>query len=291
MKKIALILSGALALTTVCFAQAPAGTPAKDDKQQQAAKPTEPVGGTKTAPVAKTKEEQDAVNAVLSKTADPAAMQAAADDFSTKFPDSNVRGMIYRSVMLAYEQQGNADKAYEAGRKALTFDPDDPLTLSECAMYLASHTRDSDLDKNERLTDVRKMANESIANMDQLRMSNKASEADRANAQKFVKGTDYAALAIAAQVDKDWATAETNYQKSVDSNPDASMMLRLGFAQRMQNKLQAASATFDKAIDLGTKQQQPAVVQFATQQKESVQKQLSKPAAPAAPAAPATPKQ
>ena len=265
--------------------------------------PAPPAGGTKTAPVPKTKEEEAAMKEVIAKAQDPAALQTAVDDFAAKFPESNVRGMLYRQLMLVYENQGNADKAYEAGRKALTFDPDDPLTLSDSAVYLASHTHDSDLDKDERLAEAKKMATEAVTNIDQLRLSAQASAEDRDKFKKSVLGQAYAGLAMVDQAQKNWASAETNYAKSAEANPDPATMLRLGFAQRMQNKLELASATFAKAIEQAKATQADVVAQIAQQQKESVDKQLAKQkaapaAAPAAPAAapaattaPTTPKQ
>lgn len=276
------------------------------DKAAAPQTPAKPAGGTKVAPVPKTKEEEAAMKAAMSKASDPAAFQAAVDEFAAKFPDSNVRGMLYRQLMLVYEQQGNMDKGYEAGRKALTFDPDDPLTLSDCASYLASHTHDSDLDKDERLAEARKMGNDAVANIDQLRLSAQASNEDREKFKKSVLGQAYSALAIADQAVKDWPSAEKNYAKSIEAAPDAATTLRLGFAQRMQNKLDAALASFTRAIDEAKASKSDDVEQFATQQKESVEKQLAKEkatkaaastAAPgaAAPAAstqaPATPKQ
>jgi tetratricopeptide (TPR) repeat protein len=245
--------------------------------------PSPPAGGTKVAPVPKTKEEEAAMKDAISKASDPAAFQTAVDEFAAKFPDSNVRGMLYRQLMLVYERQGNQDKGYEAGRKALTFDPDDPLTLSDCAFYLASHTHDSDLDKDERLAEAKKMGNDAITNIDQLRLSAQATAADRENYKKSVLAQAYSALATADQVAKNWPSAETNYAKSNEASPDAATMFRLGFAQRMQNKLDAALVSFNKAIDAAKASQSEVVEQFATQQKESVEKLLAKQkAAPAA---------
>jgi tetratricopeptide (TPR) repeat protein len=323
------LLAGLVLVSGMALAQAPSntGTPSNDvrgaaggaasqtnqttdkvlNKQAatdttKTAAPAPPAGGTKVAPEPKTKEEEAAMKAVIAKANDPAAMQTAADEFSTKFPDSNVRGMLYRQLMLVYEQQGNADKSYEAGRKSLTFDPDDPLTLADCSMYLSSHTHDSDLDKDERLAEAKKMANEAITNIDQLRLNAQSAPEERAKVKQFVTAQAYSALAIAAQAAKDWPTAEANYTKSVESNPDPATILRLGFAQRMQNKLEPALASFNKAIDTGKASQSDTVVQIAQQQKDSVEKQIAKqkgapaatPAATPAAApttAPTTPKQ
>lgn len=282
-------------------AQQVADQAAKDaQKPATAAQPAVLTGGTKVAPEPKTKEEEAAMKAVIAKMSDPAAMTAAADDFSAKYPNSNVRGMLYRQIMLVYEQQGADDKAYEAGRKAMTFDPDDPLTLVHCSMYLSSHTHDSDLDKDERLRDAKKMANDGLANIDQLRLNAQSPEAEKQKIKDAVRSEAYEALAIAAQATKDWPTAEANYAKSMELSPDPATVLRLGFSQQMQNKLDAALASYTQAIDLGTKLQADQVVRIATAQKESVEKVLAKRKAamptapattPATPAAPQTPKQ
>jgi tetratricopeptide (TPR) repeat protein len=313
-----IFLAGLVLASCAAIAQAPystdkgstAGTANQTDKtaqqgsnQQSVTKeaPPKPAGGTKVAPEPKTKEEEAAMKAVIAKANDPAAMQAAADEFSTKFPDSNVRGMLYRQVMLMYEQQGNADKSYEAGRKSLTFDADDPLTLANCSVYLSSHTHDTDLDRDERLTEAKKMANDALANIDQLRLNAQSSAEEKAKIKEFVRGQAYNALAVSAQAQKDWPTAEANYAKAIEASPDPATMLRLGFSQRMQMKLEPALATFTKTIEAAKASQADVVMQIATQQKESVEKQIAKQkaapaaAAPAAtsaaPATPTTPKQ
>ena len=309
MKRNLSVLAGLLMLSGMAMAQAAPGGDLKGAAggaasqtgkttqqvfQQKAAEgaaqsaPATPAGGTKVAPVPKTKEEEAAMKAAIAKASDPAAFQTAVDEFSAKFPDSNVRGMLYRQLMLVYEQQGNADKAYEAGRKALTFDPDDPLTLSDSAIYLASHTHDTDLDKDERLAEAKKMANEAITNIDQLRLSAQATPADREKFKKSVLGQAYSAAAMVDQAKKDWAGAEAGYAKAIEASPDPATMLRLGFAQRMQNKLQAASETFGKAVEAGKAAQADVVVQIAQQQKESVDKQLAQQKPAAAPAATGT---
>ncbi len=51
--------------------------------------------GGKRAPAAKTQPEFEAYKAAIAQT-DAAAMEKAADDFATKFPDSELRVMIYK---------------------------------------------------------------------------------------------------------------------------------------------------------------------------------------------------
>src|ERR1700745_4353471 len=100
----------------------------------------------KRPPAAKTQAEYTAYQAVVA-LADPAAQDKAADDFASKFPDSELRVVVYKSVMHAYQQANNADKMMDAARKVLSYDPDDPEALLGVSQVLAERTRDTDIDK------------------------------------------------------------------------------------------------------------------------------------------------
>jgi uncharacterized protein YdeI (BOF family) len=52
----------------------------------------------KRAPAAKTQPEFDAYKAAIQLT-DPAAAEKAAEDFSAKYPDSDLRVVLYKSAM------------------------------------------------------------------------------------------------------------------------------------------------------------------------------------------------
>ena len=111
-------------------------------------------GGQATAagkrpPQAKTQAEFDAYKAAVALT-DPAAQEKAANDFATKFPDSELRPLLYKAVMHGYQQANNGDKMMEMAQKVLSFDPDDPEALLGVAQVLAERTRDTDLDKDQK---------------------------------------------------------------------------------------------------------------------------------------------
>src|SRR5690349_17921098 len=89
--------------------------------QGAAAQPTQPQG--KRPPQAKTQPEFDAYKAALANTSDPAALEKAADDFAAKFPDSELRPILYRTAMHSYQTANNAEKMLAMGRKVLKFDP------------------------------------------------------------------------------------------------------------------------------------------------------------------------
>jgi hypothetical protein len=139
-----------LALATFVFAepQAPAtqNQPAPQaGTAQQGAAPAAPPQG-KRPPQAKTQPEFDAYNAAVANQNNPAAMEKAANDFAAKFPDSELRVLLYRTAMHSFQSANNADKMMEMGRDVLKIDPDDPEALVGVAQVLAERTRDTDLD-------------------------------------------------------------------------------------------------------------------------------------------------
>ena len=72
----------------------------------------------KRPPQAKTQPEYEAYKTAVALT-DAAASEKAADDFAAKFPDSELRVMLYKSTMRIYQRAGNSDKIVEMGRKGL----------------------------------------------------------------------------------------------------------------------------------------------------------------------------
>src|ERR1700730_223766 len=74
---------------------------------QTAGQAAAPAG--KRPPAAKTQPECDAYKAAIAQT-DAAALEKAADDFATKFPDSELRAPLYTQAMGRYQQSNSADK-------------------------------------------------------------------------------------------------------------------------------------------------------------------------------------
>ncbi|MGA7849573.1 MAG: hypothetical protein WCA13_10755, partial [Terriglobales bacterium] len=93
----------------------------------QAAPSAAPQG--KRPPQAKTDPELDAWKAAAAIKTDPAAMEKAADDFAVKFPDSELRVLLYKNAMRLYQNANNAEKTEAMGRKVLGLDADDPEAL------------------------------------------------------------------------------------------------------------------------------------------------------------------
>jgi len=247
MKRAAIVIA-MLGAVTWTFGQdkpaqsAPAG--------QSAAQTAAPAG--KRPPQAKTQPEFDAYKAAVALT-DAAAQEKAANDFATKFPDSELRPVLYKAVMHAYQQANNSDKMMEAAQKVLTFDADDPEALLGVAQVLAERTHDTDLDKDQRLAEARKDAQRALVTVD-TDVPSTGYPPEQLNAFKgFLRSDAYAVLGTLDFNAKAWADAEANLRKSIDAFPqqvDPVAVFRLSVALDMQNKYPEALKFAKQAVDL-----------------------------------------
>jgi tetratricopeptide (TPR) repeat protein len=247
MKRTAImILVAVLAISAGCFGQS-----------KTAAQTTPPAGQTaapagKRPPQAKTQPEFDAYNTAAAIT-DPAAQEKAADEFAAKYPDSELRPLLYKSVMHSYQQANNGDKMLTMSQKVLTFDPDDPEALLGVAQVLAERTRDTDADKDQKIAEARKNAERALVTVD-TDIPTAGQPPDRVEAFKgFLKSEAYAILGTLDFNAKAWATAEATLKKSIDvfpQQPDPIAVFRLSVALDMQGKYPEAIKYADQAVDL-----------------------------------------
>jgi hypothetical protein len=225
-------------------APAPAGQAATPAGQAAA-----PAG--KRKPQAKTQPEYDAYKAAAALT-DPAAQEKAAADFATKFPDSELRQLLYAGVMHSYQQANNADKMMEMAQKILTYDADDPEALLGVAQVLAERTRDTDLDKDQRLAEARKNAERALVTVETDVPTGYPPE--QLTAYKgFLRSDAYAILGTLDFNAKAWTAAEGNLRKSIDAFPqqvDPIAVFRLSVALDMQNRYPEALKFANQAVDL-----------------------------------------
>jgi tetratricopeptide (TPR) repeat protein len=251
MKRAAIIIA-MLGTAAWSFAQnKPAqGAPAGQSTAPAAGQVAAPAG--KRPPQAKTQPEFDAYKAAVALT-DAAAQDKAAADFATKFPDSELRPVLYKAVMHAYQQANNAEKMMEMAQKVLIYDADDPEALLGVAQVLAERTHDSDLDKDQRLAEARKDAQRALVTVE-TDVPASGYPPEQLNAFKaFLRSDAYAILGTLDFNAKAWADAEGNLRKSIEAFPqqvDPIAVFRLSVALDMQNKYPEALKYANQAVDL-----------------------------------------
>jgi tetratricopeptide (TPR) repeat protein len=260
MKQAAVILV-LLAVASFALAQQTQQTP---NQQQQPSQAT-PQSGTqqpgaapgpagKRPPQAKTQPEFDAYQAAVKNANDPAAMEKSADDFAAKFPDSELRVLLYRTAMHGYQSANNAEKMLDVAQKVLKIDPDDPEALIGAAEVIAERTRDTDLDKDQRLAEAQKDAQRALETIDTDVAIPAGTPQEKIDAYKgFLRSSAYSILGTLAFNQKNYTEAEAQFRKSIDaypSQPDPVVVLRLAIALDNQGKYPDALKEANRAVDL-----------------------------------------
>jgi tetratricopeptide (TPR) repeat protein len=257
MKRAAMIL-GMLAVAAFVAAQQqqtpaqqkpPAGAQSATQQGPAAAAPA--VG--KRPPQAKTQPEYEAYNAAVVNK-DPAALEKAADDFAAKFPDSELRGLLYKAAMRGYQNVNNGDKMAEMAQKLLKLDPDDPEALIASAEVMAERTRATDLDKDQRFEQATKYAQHALETIDTDVPIPAGIPQTQIDAYKaLLRSTAFSVLGTIQYDQEKYAEAEGYFHKSIDaypSQPDPVVVLRLALALDKQGKYPDALKEANRAVEL-----------------------------------------
>jgi tetratricopeptide (TPR) repeat protein len=301
MKRAAVILGalslGILSLGTLSvavWAEAPNSTqPAQQNPPAagQAPPPSATQGATaapagKRPPQAKTQPEFDAYKVAAAST-DAAALEKASDDFATKFPDSELRVLLYKNTMRIYQSANNAEKTDAMGRKVLSFDADDPEALVIVAEVIAERTRDSDLDKDQRFGEAVSMAQKATQTVDTDIQVPAGTPQEKIDAYKsLLRSNAYSILGTIEFKKENYAGAQENLQKSIDafpSNPDAVVVLRLALSLDKQQKYPEALKVANRAVEMT---QDNTVIGTPARHERDRLQQLTGGAAPAPPQSP-----
>jgi len=249
---LAILAAAAVAVAQAPQSQAKPQTPPPQKQEAQSAQPA-PAPLPKNVLMAKTKEEFQAYNEASGK-ADSSAAEAAASDFAAKFPDSNLRAYLYQRVMALYQNAGNDEKALEVGRKALQIQPDNPVALVGVANVLANRTRDSDLDRDEKLAEATKDATRALETVDTDLPIPPNTPPERVDTYKnLLRSMSYASLGLVQLHKKDFAAAEGYLRKSVEADkmqPDPVTRLQLAFALDKLGKYQEALGVAQECLQI-----------------------------------------
>jgi hypothetical protein len=248
----AALACGLLGLAQLGLAQAAS----KDAKKDTAPAPAPAAPAGKHLPQAKTQPEFDAYQAAMNNTT-PETTEKAAEDFATKFPDSEIKILIYKQAMRSYQSANNADKTVDMGRKALALDGDDPEVLVDVAQALAERTRSSDLDKDQRYAEAQKYAEKSLQTVDTDLIVTPGTPQEKIDQFKgYLRSTAYGimgAIYYNKDTKADYATAEDYLRKSIaalPSQPDPVAQLRLAIALDKQEHYSDALTEANKTVQM-----------------------------------------
>ncbi len=242
-----------LAFAAMSFAVANAQD--KKDAKKDAPAAATPAQG-KLPPQAKTQPEFDAYKLAAAAT-DPAAMEKTSDDFAQKYPESEIRILLYLQAMNMYQSANNAEKMADMGRKVLALDGDRPEALLGVAQFLAERTRDTDLDKDQKRAEGVKLAEKALQTIDTDVVVPPGTPQDKLDLYKAgMRSTAYYILGtifLNQDTKESYPKAEENLRKSIDAlpaQPDSLSVFRLSVALDKQGKYTDALEQATKAVGL-----------------------------------------
>ena len=112
-------------------------------------------------PKVKSQQERDAF-AALQNEPNPDERIQKADDFITRFKDSELKSMVLDMAADTEELKGDSDRAIRYAQRALSANQLDYQAMVLISGELARRTGDGDADKNEKLDRAAKLASEAI---------------------------------------------------------------------------------------------------------------------------------
>ena len=212
---------------------------------------------------AKTQPEYDAFQAAWSEQ-NLAKADNAANEFASKFPDSDLRSTLYEQLMRRYQQANNADKTLEMGHRVLALDPDSVFALIMVSSVLAERSTETDPNLQQRHDEVVKDAGRAIQLIDSGAFKPVQFTADQLNT---IKSMAYAAQGTVELTSKNDKAAEDFLRKATElntTNPEPSVWLRLAIAMDHQKKYADALTAANRAVGLSASDAD--VLKLATQE-------------------------
>ncbi len=250
MKRFLMILAAVSVAAGMAVAQ---GSAPANKAQTPAAGQAQSAPSTPKLPQAKSQDEYTAFMAAINKT-NPSEGENAAREFEVKYPQSELLSLLYQQVMTKYQQADNADKTVEMGRKAIHYDPDNTAALVLTGTVIAEQTRETDIDKDQKLAEADKDVKHALETIEQnkFKLSPSATPQQVQGFKDQVTFMSYAALGQIELVRKNDASAETYLRKALavqQGSRDALTWLRLSLALDHQNKYADALTAANSAVD------------------------------------------
>ena len=243
------------------------------------------------APQPKSQKEVEALQGIQ-KAQGPDAQLKAIDNVLENFADTEYKTMLLQMAMQIAEQKGDYASTITYGERLLEADPKNVFADSTLALETTAHTREFDLDKEEKLAKAEKYAKAAIENAkDAPKIRPDITDEQWNNVKKDIVAQAHDSLGRIAMLRNQYPAAINEFKTSIESGatPDSTTVVRLGDAYLRSGNYDEAIAQFDKAAAMPNAPAQ--VKQVAAAKKAEAAKAKATGAKPAAPSTTVTPGQ
>jgi tetratricopeptide (TPR) repeat protein len=205
--------------------------------------------GAPKGPAPKSKGELEALQALQAAGNDPDKAITASENLITKFADTDFKAVALYIEADAYQRKGDFDHMVIFAERALEADPKDFRAMIMLANHYATHTRENDLDREEKLGKAEKYANQVIDMMKTAPKPNpQITDEQWTEARKDTTAEAYNNIGLANLIRKKYDAAAAAFKSAVDSNsrPEPAYMVRLASALQSAGKNDEAIVWCDK---------------------------------------------
>ena len=231
-------------------------------------------------PAPKSQKEVDALKAIQAATT-PDEQIKAIENVLTNFADTEFKIVLLQTAMQIEEQKGDYAQTLFYAERLVEADPKNAFALATLAGETVRHTREFDLDKEEKLAKADKYARAAIEAAKAAAKPNPAiTDEQWEAAKKDLQSQGYEALGMSASLRKKYDESIAQYKEAlqVAARPDPATWVRLGQSYLDSGKLDEAADAFDKAIN--TPNVNPQVKSVAQAKKDEVAKKKAAGAKP-----------
>ncbi len=209
------------------------------------------VSSTEQAPQAKTQAELDDYLEIVTD-ATPADKLRDAQQFTSRYPRSELAGVVYQEEMHAYEQTGNFEELLIAGEKALQANPDNVSTLltlaPAIANYLVIHP-----ERNDLVDLAVKYARLSLEGISKTKPPREISYREWEAKKKQLESQAHEVLGITSLSRRNLDEAISEFRLSIEltAAPQGAQYVRLGVALASAGRIVESVQSYRHAADLG----------------------------------------
>ena len=230
----------------------------------------------------KSQKEAEALQAITTaKTPDDQIK--AIENVLRNFADTEYKTALLQMAIQVETQKGDYAQVLFYSERLLEVDPKNAFALVTLAAETARHTREFDLDKEEKLAKVDKWAHDAITAAKAMpKPRPDIPDEQWANAQKDLQAQAYEALGMSASLRKKYDDSIAAYKQAnaVAATTDPATWVRLGQVYLDAGKLDEAADAFDKAVNAPNAVPQVKTIAQAKKEEVAKKKAAGKPPEP-----------
>jgi len=225
------------------------------------AQPAQPPKGTPEAPAAGTakpapvnKAEEEAYKALYAaRTGSPATQIQLAEDFVAKYPQSHYLMGVYSQLTTAYYAEGQEDKMFVAGTKAIELNPDNVDVLALLAMAMPRRVKATTPDAQQQYQKAETYARHAIELIPNLTKPDTVDDATFEKAKNDKLSMAHSGLGLIDIQHQKYEDARTELTQAVhlSSTPDPVDYYLLGNADVQASYYNDAVAAYEKCSASG----------------------------------------